>query len=102
MDFLLSDEKDISLEDYEIRKKLYSEFLNLPVNFVSKMRHLQPQVGCFNNCSFCSKFSVCKSEYWNRGGYFSQISERVRTIFVCLLSFGVLTLSAISSEKVET
>ena len=64
MDFLLSDEKDISLEDYEIRKKLYSEFLNLPVNFVSKMRHLQPQVGCFNNCSFCSKFSVCKSEYW--------------------------------------
>lgn len=65
MDFLLSDEKDISLEDYEIRKKLYETFCDLPISFVSRMRHLQPQVGCFNNCSFCSKFSICKSEYWN-------------------------------------
>ena len=65
MEFLLSDEKEISKEDFEIRKKLYTEFMNLPDNFVSKMRHLQPQVGCFNNCSFCSKFSVCKSEYWS-------------------------------------
>ena len=65
MEFLLSDEKEISLEDLEIRKKLYQEFMDLPENFVSKMRHLQPQVGCFNNCSFCSKFSVCKSEYWS-------------------------------------
>ncbi len=64
MDFLLSDEKEISSSDYEIRKKLYEEFADLPVSFVSKMRHLQPQVGCFNRCSFCSKFSVCKSEYW--------------------------------------
>ncbi len=64
MNFLLSDEKEISSNDYEIRKKLYEEFTNLPVSFVSKMRHLQPQVGCFNRCSFCSKFSVCKSEYW--------------------------------------
>ena len=65
MNFLLSDEKEISLEDLEIRKKLYTEFMELPDNFVSKMRHLQPQIGCFNNCSFCSKFSVCKSEYWS-------------------------------------
>ena len=65
MEFLLSDEKEISKEDFEVRKKLYSTFMSLPVNFVSKMRHLQPQVGCFNNCSFCSKFSVCKSEYWS-------------------------------------
>ena len=65
MEFLLSDEKEISQEDYEIRKKLYDEFMDLPDNFVSKMRHLQPQVGCFNNCSFCSKLSVCKSEYWS-------------------------------------
>ena len=65
MEFLLSDEKEISQEDYEIRKQLYTEFMNLPENFVSKMRHLQPQVGCFNKCSFCSKLSVCKSEYWS-------------------------------------
>lgn len=65
MNFLLSDEREISNEDYEIRKKLYDEFMNLPESFLSKMRHLQPQVGCFNNCGFCSKFSVCKSEYWS-------------------------------------
>ena len=65
MEFLLSDEKNISSKDLEIRKKLYDEFMQLPTTFVSKMRHLQPQVGCFNNCGFCSKFSVCKSEYWN-------------------------------------
>lgn len=64
MEFLLSDEKEISLKDLEIRKRLYEEFMELPITFVSKMRHLQPQVGCFNNCGFCSKFSVCKSEYW--------------------------------------
>lgn len=65
MNFLLSDEKEISLDDFKIRQKLYDEFMELPESFVSKMRHLQPQIGCFNNCSFCSKFSVCKSEYWS-------------------------------------
>ncbi len=65
MDFLLIGEKNISQTDYQIRKKLYDEFINLPESFVSKMRHLQPQVGCFNNCSFCSKSAICKSEYWS-------------------------------------
>jgi len=65
MNFLLQDEENISSRDMEIRTQLYDRFMNLPKEFVSKMRHLQPQIGCFNNCGFCSKFSVCKSEYWN-------------------------------------
>lgn len=65
MNFLLSDEQVIDNTDLSIRKQLYNEFIDLPVEFLSKMRHLQPQVGCFNNCGFCSKFSVCKSEYWD-------------------------------------
>lgn len=65
MNFLLSDEKTISIEDLEIRKKLYREFMDLPSEFLSKMRHFQPQVGCFNQCGFCSKSSFCKSEYWD-------------------------------------
>lgn len=65
MELLLSDEKKISNSDLEIRKKLYDEFCELPVTFLSKMRHFQPQIGCFNNCSFCSKFSICKSEFWS-------------------------------------
>lgn len=63
--YLLSDEVEISEKNLDIRKKLYYRFMDLPKQFVSKMRHLQPQIGCFNNCGFCSKFSVCKSEYWN-------------------------------------
>lgn len=65
MNFLLSDENFIEKEDLEIRNNLYKEFISLPKEFLSKMRHFQPQVGCFNNCGFCSKFSVCKSEYWD-------------------------------------
>ncbi len=65
MEFLLSDETKISNCDYAIRKNLYEHFMSLPKDFFSKMRHLQPQIGCFNNCSFCSKFSCCKSEFWN-------------------------------------
>lgn len=65
MNFLLSDEKTISTEDLEKRSKLYKEFMNLPSDFLSKMRHFQPQVGCFNQCGFCSKSSFCKSEYWD-------------------------------------
>lgn len=65
MEFLLLDEDKITKEDYKIRKELYNKFGELPQEFLSKMRHLQPQIGCFNNCSFCSKFAVCKNEYWN-------------------------------------
>ncbi len=65
MGYLLSDEKTINSEDLNIRKKLSDIFSDLPMDFLSKMRHLQPQIGCFNNCGFCSKFSVCKSEYWD-------------------------------------
>ena len=62
MNFLLSDEKVISVETLKKRKDLYDEFITLPVDFLSKMRHFQPQIGCFNNCSFCSKFSTCRVE----------------------------------------
>ena len=65
MNFLLSDEKVISIQTFEKRKRLYDEFMTLPVDFLSKMRHFQPQIGCFNNCSFCSKFSTCKVECWD-------------------------------------
>ncbi len=64
MNFLLNDETNISNDDYKIRKQLYNEFQMLPPDFLARMRHFQPQIGCFNNCSFCSKFSVCQSEYW--------------------------------------
>lgn len=77
--YLLSDETSISEEDLRIRRQLYYKFMELPKEFVSKMRHLQPQIGCFNNCGFCSKFSVCKSEYWNEQSLRNVISAIKRT-----------------------
>lgn len=74
MQFLLSDEKTICSQDFAIRQKLYNEFMKFPKEFLSKMRHLQPQIGCFNNCGFCSKFSVCKSEYWDEASLRNVVS----------------------------
>ena len=48
------------------RKMLIEEFSKLPVEFFSRMRHLQPQIGCLNCCSICSKFASKNSEYWNK------------------------------------
>lgn len=77
--YLLSDETTLSEDDLRIRRQLYYKFMELPREFVSKMRHLQPQIGCFNNCGFCSKFSVCKSEYWNEASLRNVISALKRT-----------------------
>lgn len=77
--YLLSDEKNISEEDLKIRRQLHYKFMTLPKEFLSKMRHLQPQIGCFNNCGFCSKFSVCKSEYWSEKSLRNVISALKKT-----------------------
>ena len=79
MNFLLSDETAITKENQNSRQYLYNKFMELPKDFLSKMRHFQPQVGCFNNCSFCSKFSVCKSEYWNESSLRNVISALKNT-----------------------
>ena len=63
--FLLSDEIEISEEDYEERKCLIEEFSKMPIEFFSKLRHFQPQIGCLNSCRICSKFAGNVTEYWN-------------------------------------
>ncbi len=64
MKFLLSDEREISEQDYLERKQLITVFNNMPEEFFSKLRHLQPQVGCLNACKICSKFAEPKVEFW--------------------------------------
>ena len=96
MEFLLSDENKISKHDLEIRKNLYDCFMTLPKDFFSKMRHLQPQIGCFNNCSFCSKFSRCKSEYWN---------EKTLRNIICAIKYAAINYTdddiLLAWERVE-
>lgn len=62
--FLLSDENEICKEDYLERKRLIKEFSTLPIEFFSKLRHFQPQIGCLNACKICSKFAGTTTEYW--------------------------------------
>ena len=53
----LSIEDNISTEDLLIRRQILNFFRLLPDNFIFKIRHLTPQGGCLNNCSFCSQHS---------------------------------------------
>lgn len=48
------------------RNMLIEEFSKLPIEFFSRIRHLQPQIGCLNCCSICSKFASKNSEYWSK------------------------------------
>ncbi len=48
------------------RKMLIEAFSKMPIEFFSRMRHLQPQIGCLNCCTICSKFASKNSEYWNK------------------------------------
>ena len=64
-DYLLSFEKEIPFDDYCERKMLCEEFEKLPIETFSKMRHLQPQIGCLNCCKICSKFASANMSYWS-------------------------------------
>ena len=75
-EFLLEDEKEISLDDYEERKMLYSCFKEMPVEFFSKLRHFQPQIGCLNACSICSKYASNNMAYWQE--------SRIRNVVAAL------------------
>ena len=73
---LLSDEIEISLEDYNERKKIIEEFQKLPEEFFAKLRHFQPQMGCLNCCKICSKSACSKISYWNE--------KRIRNVVAAL------------------
>ncbi len=75
-ELLLSDEKFIGKNDYTERKVLRDEFTKLPVQFFSKLRHFQPQIGCLNSCAICSKYASCNVEFWNQ--------SRIRNVIAAL------------------
>lgn len=74
--YLLSNEVEISKDDYLERKLLIEEFSKMPVEFFSKLRHFQPQVGCLNACKICSKFAGSTTAYWTK--------ERQRNVVAAL------------------
>lgn len=55
-------------DDLIERLKLIEELRVLPVHMFSKLRYLQPQVGCFNRCSFCSQSAGSMVWYLNERG----------------------------------
>lgn len=63
---LLYDEKleQISEKNINERHALINYMKNLPIEFFSKLRHLQPQIGCLNCCTVCSRDTSSRCEYW--------------------------------------
>lgn len=51
----LNNEFFVSEQDVITRHKLLTQFRQLPIEVFSRLRHFQPQTGCFNKCSFCSQ-----------------------------------------------
>lgn len=45
----------VSKEDLESRLLLIEAFRSLPKEVITNLRHLLPQAGCLNQCSFCSQ-----------------------------------------------
>lgn len=74
---MLSDEVEISIEDFRERQYLIEELQKMPKEFFAKMRHFQPQVGCLNCCSICSKFAGSTVSYWNQ--------NRIRNVIAAML-----------------
>jgi ribA/ribD-fused uncharacterized protein len=59
---------NVAEEDIYQRYMLGNFLRTIPDNFFANLRHFQPQIGCFNNCTFCSQqakpivysFSLCQ------------------------------------------
>lgn len=75
-ELLLEDEIEIDYESYKERKQLIEEFKKYPEEFFSKLRHFQPQIGCLNACSICSKYANCNVSYWT--------PKRIRNVVAAL------------------
>lgn len=75
-EYLLTDEKEISEVDYLERNALIDQFKQMPVDFFSKLRHFQPQIGCLNACSICSKHASTNMNYWTE--------KRIRNVISAL------------------
>lgn len=56
----LSGEGSVSSEHLQRRLQLADDFRQLPPTVFTKLRHLQPQTGCFNKCSFCSQSATSR------------------------------------------
>lgn len=58
----------ISPQDFAARDALTKQFIHLPKEFFTKLRHFQPQVGCLNRCGFCSQSSGNKVWQFTESG----------------------------------
>ncbi len=76
MNLLLKDEEQISESNLQERIFLKNQFEKMPEEFFSKLRHFQPQIGCLNACSICSKYASTNVSGWN--------DDRIRNIIAAL------------------
>jgi hypothetical protein len=90
--FLSSEANDISAEDVRARLSIIDSLrMNVPQEVWGRIEYLQPQIGCFNLCSFCSQ--TAGSEIW-------QLTRKsLRNLFSALKT--VLLEVAIKEQRVD-
>jgi hypothetical protein len=70
VDFLLPDEKAEGTPEESLRRRhmLYQQLRELPTEAFGQLQYLQPQIGCFNRCTFCSQHAGIELWQLSRAG----------------------------------
>ncbi len=59
---------DVSAESQAVRRTLLDQLCGLPAVAFSRLQYLQPQIGCFNACAFCSQSAGTEVWQFSRRG----------------------------------
>lgn len=96
----------VSKQDLESRLLLIEAFRSLPKEMITNLRHLLPQAGCLNQCSFCSQsaaptiYQLTEVALRNLFAALKTVSLEVARRHVASGNQSYLTGNALSSEGV--
>jgi hypothetical protein len=96
---------NVSSEDRRIRDQLIENLLKLPAEIITNLRELQPDKGCFNQCSFCGEgagktiFRLDAGELANLFAGIKFMGLKIRGLEGCLSEEGVFSEEFIMPEQ---
>ena len=97
----LSEEDFISQDDLKVRSEIKDNLKLLPDNFILKLRHLLPQSGCLNNCSFCSQYSKSVIYELDKKGLMNVLSALKTYALEVAIKNKIIDLSDIDNLNIQ-
>lgn len=97
---------NVSKEDLEFRLSLVEAFRSVPKEAIVNLRHLLPQAGCLNRCSFCSQsasptvYQLTERALKNLFAAIKTVSLEVASRYITSSKQPYLVGNALSSEGV--